>query len=165
MDGYPAKFSLAMLQSTKGFMGAAALIAVLGIIMAQADKMILTRLITLEAFGFYMLAWAVASGFSRLATPLIQAFSPRFTELVSKGEEKVLAEQFCIASQLMSVLTIPPAAMIFFFSEPIMFAWLSSQVAAEGSAPILAILVLGTVLSSCSFPAVSILYSRKQLRH
>ena len=64
----------------------------------------------------------------------------------------------------MSVLTIPPAAMIFFLLEPIMFAWLSSQVAAEGSAPILAILVLGTVLSSCSFPAVSILYSRKQLR-
>ena len=87
MDGYPAKFSLAMLQSTKGFMGAAALIAVLGIILAQADKMILTRFITLEAFGFYMLAWTVASGFSRVATPLIQAYSPRFTELVSKEKK------------------------------------------------------------------------------
>jgi len=164
IDGYPAKFSLEMLKSTKGFMGAAVLIAVLGIIMAQADKMILTRFITLEAFGFYMLAWTVASGFSRVATPLIQAFSPRFTELVSKGDEEALAKQFCIASQAMSVLIIPPAALIFFLSEPVMFAWLSSQVAAEGSAQILAVLMLGIVLSSCSFPAVSILYSRKQLR-
>lgn len=161
---HPARFSIEMLRSIKGFAGTMMLITVLGIIMSQADKMILSRVISLEAFGFYMLAWTVASGLSRGVTPLIEAFYPQFTELVSIGDNEGLARQIRIASQLISALIIPPAALIVFLSKPILFAWLGSNLAAEGVAPILAVMVVGTVFASCSFPALSVLYSRKRLR-
>jgi O-antigen/teichoic acid export membrane protein len=164
MDGHPAKFSVKILQSIKGFLGTVMLITILGVVMSQADKMILSQLVSLEAFGFYMLAWTVASGLSRVATPLIQAFGPRFTELISYGNDEALAKQVLLASQLMSVVIMPPAALMMFLSEPIMFAWLGGHTAAEGTAPLLAILVVGSVLVSCSYPPVSILYSRKKLR-
>jgi len=132
--------------------------------MSQTDKMILSRIVSLEAFGFYMLAWTVASGLSRVATPLIQAFDPQFTELVSIGDEEGLARQVRLACQLMSVLIIPPAALIVFLAKPLLFAWLGDEAVSEGVAPILVVMVIGTVFASCSFPALSVLYSRKRLR-
>jgi O-antigen/teichoic acid export membrane protein len=163
VDEHPARFSVGALRSVKGFAGGMFLITALSIVMTQADKMLLSRLVSLESFGFYMLAWTVASGFSRVATPLIQAFGPSFTELVSTGDDEALAKQVRLASQLMSVLILPPAALIVFLSKPILYAWLGNQSVAEGAAPILATLVVGTILACNSYPAVSILYSRKQL--
>ena len=160
---YPVRFSLEILRSIKGFAATMMLITVLGIIIAQADKMILSRVVSLEAFGFYMLAWTVSSGLSRGVTPLIEAFFPKFTELVSIGDDQGLANQVHLASQLMSVLIIPPAMLIVFLSKPILFAWLGSDSAAEGVAPILSVMALGTVFASSSFPALSVLYSRKRL--
>lgn len=159
----PARFSLGILHSVKVFAGGMVLITVLGIVMTQADKMILSRVVSLEMFGFYMLAWTVASGLLRVGTPLIQAFGPRFTELVSMGDDKTLAKQVRLASQLMSALILPPAALIVFLSKPILFAWTGNQAVAIGASPILAVMVVGTVLSTCSYPALSILYSRKKL--
>lgn len=164
IDQYPARFSKVILQSVKGFAGEVTLITVLSIIITQADKIILSRVVSLEAFGFYMLAWAVASGLSRIATPLLQAFGPHFTELISKGDDDGLARQVRLASQLMSVLILPPVALIVFLAKPILLAWTGNPAVAVGASPLLAILVVGTALSASSYPSVSILYSRKQLR-
>ena len=84
LRGQIAKFSPDMLQSIKGYAGGMTLITALSILMTQADKVILSKIVSLEALGFYMLAWTVASGLSRVAIPLVQAFSPRFSGLVSK---------------------------------------------------------------------------------
>ncbi len=158
-----AKFSAKMLLTVKEYVGAVMVIGVLGMILSQVDKMILSRMISLQDFGFYMLAWAVVSGFSRIATPLINAFSPLFTELVAKGDEDALAKQVCVASQLMSVLIIPPAALLIFLSKPVLLIWIGNEITAEGTASILMIMVFGAMFSSCSFPSVSVLYSRKKL--
>lgn len=163
-DGDRAGFSKEMLHSVKGFAGGMTLITALGIVISQADKMILSRMVSLEAFGFYMLAWTVASGLSRVSSPLIQAFSPYFTALVSKGDTRALVTQARLSSQLMNVLILPPTAWIFFFANPILLAWMGSQNIADGVAPILAVVVVGTALSACSYPAVTILYSKNQLR-
>ena len=83
---HSAHFSAKMLLTVKQYVGAIMLIGVLGMVLSQADKMVLSGMVSLESFGFYMLAWAVVSGFSRIATPLINSFSPQFTELVAKGD-------------------------------------------------------------------------------
>lgn len=163
IERFPAKFSIRVLRSVKGFAGGMMLVTALSIVITQADKIILSRLVSLEMLGFYMLAWTGSSGLSRIAGPIIQAFSPRFTELVSNGDNEALAGQVHLASQLMSVLMLPSAALIIFFSKPILFAWMGNPAIAVGASPILAIMVVGVVLSSCSYPALSVLYSRKHL--
>jgi len=164
VDGHPARFSIGLLHSIKGYAGGMFLITALSVIITQMDKMILSRTVSLDALGFYMLAWTVASGLSRVSMPLIQAFSPHFTELVSKGDDKELEKQFRISSQLMNVLILPPAALIMFLSEPILMAWMGNSVVAEGASPILTVMVAGTALVSCSYPALSLLFSKKLLR-
>ncbi|MDP9203524.1 MAG: oligosaccharide flippase family protein [Gemmatimonadota bacterium] len=164
MDDSRPKFSFKMLQSVKGFAGGMVLITGLSVVMTQADKLILSRVVSLEVFGFYMLAWTVASGLYRIATPLTLAFGPHFTELVSRGDDQTLAKRVRLASQLMNVVVLPPAALLVFLSNRILFAWIGDQAVAVAAAPILAITVVGTALSACSYPALSILYSKKQLR-
>jgi len=162
-DRRPAKFSLGILHSVKAFAGGMILITTLSIIITQIDKMILSRVVSLEVFGFYMLAWAVASSLTRVATPLIQAFSPRFTELISKGDDEALAKHVHLASQLMSALVLPPAALIMFFAKPILFLWTGNQAVAAGASPILTVMLVGTALSISAYPALSVLYSKKYL--
>lgn len=164
IDGVPARFSLDILHSVKGFAGGMLLITFLGIIITQADKMILSKMIPLEVLGFYMLAWTVSSGLSRVAAPLTLAFSPHFTELVSKGDNESLIRKARIFSQMMSVLILPPAALIAFLSKPILYAWTGSWDIAIGASSILTVMVAGTAFSICSYPALSVLYSRKHLR-
>lgn len=164
VDHNPGRFCVTTLRSIRGFAGGMIVITALGIVLTQADKMLLSRVVSLEAFGFYTLAWTVASGLSRVATPLIQAFAPHFTELISRGDETALASAVHLASQLMSALILPPAALIVFLAQPILLAWTDNQAVAIGAAPILVVMAAGTALSACSYPALSILYSRKRLR-
>lgn len=165
IEGFHARFSIELLHSVKGFAGGMILITALGIVITQMDKMILSQKVTLEIFGYYMLAWTVASGLSRVSTPLIQAFAPHFTDLLSRGDNQGLAKQVRIASQLMSVLILPPTAMIVFFSEFILIIWMRDPIVAAGASPILSVLVVGSALTACSYPALSILYSRKQMKY
>jgi O-antigen/teichoic acid export membrane protein len=159
-----ARFSTAVLSSVRVFAGGMTILTALSVILTQADKMILSRFVPLREFGFYMLAWTVSSGLSRVSTPLIQAFSPRFTELVSKGDQAQLSRQVRMASRLMSSLILPPAALLALLAHPILLLWTRNPQVAENAAPILGILVIGTALSASSYPALSVLYSQSRLR-
>lgn len=156
--------SLEMLRTIGHFAGGMTLLSALGLVVAQMDKLILSRLVSLEAFGLYTLAWTVASGLSRFAVPLLQAFGPHLTELVSKGDEESLARQVRVLSQLTGAIVLPPAALLTLIPGAILFAWVGDPMVAASAAPLLAVLAIGTVLLACSYPPLSVLYSRKRLR-
>ena len=160
----PAIFSPDVLRSMRRFAGGMTVITAISVIVSQADKIILTRLVSLETFGLYALAWTVASGLSRVVTPLIQAFSPQFTELVARKEDEALARHLRRASQLTSALILPPAAVLIVCAYQVLLAWMDDAQVASAGATLLALLTLGTVLSASSYPALSVLYSRNRLR-
>jgi O-antigen/teichoic acid export membrane protein len=159
----PAAFSPRLLRSVRRFAGGMSLVTALSLVLTQVDKMILSRLVSLETFGLYMLAWTVASGLSRLVSPLWQAFNPHFTELVSRGDEEGLSRQIRIASQLTSALVLPPAALLMVLSRQILTAWIGNPVTAAGAAPLLTVLALGTLLLASADPGLAVLYSRSRL--
>jgi O-antigen/teichoic acid export membrane protein len=159
-----ARFSRAALSSVGGFAGRMTLLTALSVVLTQGDKMILSRLIPLNDFGLYMLAWTVASGLSRVSTPLIQAFSPRFTELVSRDAQADLSRQVRMASRLMSTLILPPAALLALLARPILLLWTRDPSVADHAAQILPVLVIGTAMSASSYPALSVLYSQGRLK-
>jgi O-antigen/teichoic acid export membrane protein len=161
---HEARFSRSVLASVGAFATAMTLLTALSVVLTQGDKLILSRLVPLEDFGFYMLAWTVASGLSRVSTPLIQAFAPRFTELMSRGDRDEVSRQVRMASRLMSSLILPPAAVIALVAKPVLLLWTGEESIAANAAPLLAILVVGTALSASSYPALSLLYSQNRLR-
>ena len=72
-NGVPA-FDAALLRSQWRYTAGLATVSILGALMTQFDKLILSQLLTLEQFGYYSLAWLIATWWVRSATPCSPAW-------------------------------------------------------------------------------------------
>ena len=119
----------------------------LAILLTQVDKVLLSKLISLEAFGSYTLAGTVVTMIGMLIAPITQAFYPRFTELVANGEHQELIRAYHCSSQLVTVLAAPVALMLIYFGENLLALWTGNALLANEVAPLLALLAAGTLLN------------------
>lgn len=122
-------------------------ITILGMILTQLDKVILSKMLPLEVFGYYTLAGTVAVSLYRLVGPVYYAVYPRITQLVSMGDLQGLKELYHKSCQLMSVLILPVAVVIAVFSFDILLIWTRNPVIAQKAHLLLSVLMLGTALS------------------
>lgn len=143
-----ARFSWPALQSVWRFAVGTLAIMVLSIILTQADKILLSRLLPLESFGYYALAAVVAGSLTSVAAPIITAFYPRFTHLVAVKDEAGLSTAYHQASQLIAVIAGSVAITLIAFAEPLLLIWTGDAHLATAVAPIMAFLVLGTLFNS-----------------
>ena len=69
---------------------AMAFMAGMWVFLTQIDKLILSRILSLEAFGYFSLAIAVAGGVLILTPPLNQVLQPRMIILAVQGRSDEL---------------------------------------------------------------------------
>ena len=124
------------------------LITVLSFLLMQTDKILLSRLLTLEHFGHYMLAALIASSLQMLAGPIDLAFFPRFTEQASRNNQSSLISTFHVGAQLITVLVGAAAIELILFGDVVLNLWTQNTVLAKTIAPLLAILSLGTLFNA-----------------
>jgi O-antigen/teichoic acid export membrane protein len=127
-------------------------ISILAVILTQLDKVILSKLLSLELFGYYMLASMVAMSLGRLFTPLFFSIYPRFTQLVSINDHDELKQLYHKSCQFMSVLILPAAIVIALFSYEIMLLWTRNPATAEKTHLIVSIMICGTALNGLMNP-------------
>lgn len=142
------RLSWPALRSVWQFAAGTLAIMVLSVILTQADKVMLSRLLPLENFGYYALAAVVAGSLTSVTAPIITAFYPRFTHLVASREEENLRRAYHQASQLVAVVPGSVAITLIAFAQPLLFAWTDDAGLAAAVAPITAFLVFGTLLNS-----------------
>jgi len=143
----PAKFSVEMLQKTWRFAAGMTGIAFLAILLTQIDKIILSKMVSLTTFGYYILAVTLASGLRVFVTPISSGILPRLTELVSLGDEKNMSQLYHKSTQLLAITIIPITCVLSLYSEDVLLIWTRDPVIAESVAPLLSILVIGTMLN------------------
>lgn len=129
------------------FAGGMTGIAALSLLLTQVDKIILSRLLPLESFGYYTLAATVAGTILTAVVPLNSALFPRMVELLTHGDQEGLVTLYHEGAQSVTVLTGPIMVLFSFFAEGIVFAWSGDARLAEQTAPILMVLVVGTFLN------------------
>ncbi|MEQ1599421.1 MAG: oligosaccharide flippase family protein [Methylotenera sp.] len=122
-------------------------ITFLALLLTQIDKVLLSKLITLEAYGYYILAATVAGGLALIAAPTTQAIYPKMVKYVAQEKKQELANLYHQGSQLISVLIAPVAMMLIFFCEDIIYLWSGDINLAKETAPILLPLALGSYLN------------------
>jgi O-antigen/teichoic acid export membrane protein len=127
-------------------------ISILGVILTQLDKIILSKILPLEIFGYYMLASVVAMSLARLFTPIFFSFFPRYTQLVSINDTIGLTQLYHKSSQFISVLILPVAIVIAFFSYEIMLLWTQNAETAEKTHLIISIMICGTAFNGIMNP-------------
>jgi O-antigen/teichoic acid export membrane protein len=113
-------------------------------LLAQMDKLVLTRLLTLDEFGYYSLAWTVASMLSSyLATPVTTSLFPRLVRAHNSADSQELARLYHLGCQLVALLVVPIAATLIAYAEPLLLAWTRDAAVADRAAPLLQLLVVG----------------------
>jgi len=127
-------------------------ISLVVLILVQADKIILSKMLTLEVFGYYMLAWRLAQAIQGFRTPILSALFPRYTQLAESAQEGLLIGLYHKGCQYLSTIIIPMAMIIAFFSTTILMIWLHDEVVVENTHLILTVLIIGTAINAVIVP-------------
>jgi len=122
-------------------------IAVLATILTQLDKIILSKILSLEMFGYYMLASMVAMSLGRLFTPVFFSIYPQFTQLVALDDQEGLKRLYHKSCQFMAVLVLPVAIVVALFSYEIILLWTQNPETAAKTHLLVSILICGTALN------------------
>jgi O-antigen/teichoic acid export membrane protein len=146
------RFRMDLLKELWRFSASMTAISVLSIVITQTDKFLLSNMLTLEQFGYYTLAWNVATIMIRAVGPVCVAVYPRLTELAALNDEARFASLYHKTSQFVAVVTFPLAAGIIFFSQEILFLWSQNEQLATHTGPILSLLAVGTCLNMVLYP-------------
>ncbi len=138
------RFRRELLQNIWRFAAGVTGITVLATILTQLDKIILSRMLSLNVFGYYTLASTVAVTLYRFVGPVFSATYPRLTNLVTLGATEEITRLYHKSAQLVSVIVLPAALMVAFFSKEILLLWTQSPVTAGYTHLLVSILVMGT---------------------
>ena len=123
-------------------------ISVLSLILMETDKVILSKMLTLDELGYYVLASTLAMGLNLIIAPIFAAIYPRFAQLVAQDKKLQLTQMYHKSCQLMTVLVFPLALVMCFFSGDLLQLWTQDATVASRSAPLLSILVIGTACNA-----------------
>jgi O-antigen/teichoic acid export membrane protein len=137
-----------LLQGVSRFAAGMGAITILSIILTQLDKIILSKMLSLEMFGYYALAGIIAMSPLRFSGPLLSGIYPKFTQLASLNDLQQLKELYHKGCQLMAVLILPFSIVVAFFSYEIILLWTQSRITAEKSHLLVSILICGTALNA-----------------
>jgi O-antigen/teichoic acid export membrane protein len=143
----PARFSVSALLGIWRFAGGMMAITVLSLLLTQVDKILLSRLLSLEFFAYYALAGTVSGGLYTLTGPITGAFYPRFTQLAAKGDTVSLRVVYHQGAQLVTVLTGSGAIVMMVFGDTLLWLWTGNPSLTQKVAPLMAVLALGTLLN------------------
>jgi O-antigen/teichoic acid export membrane protein len=145
--GHTPRARTAVLREVAGFAGGVLGISALSALLTQVDKIVVSRMLSLEAFGYYALAGLAASVLSRLVGPVFTAIYPRLTQLVAQGDSAAEAELYQRGTRLIAILVIPPALVLGAFAPAVLRIWTGDAEVAARAAPVLALLLAGTALN------------------
>lgn len=123
-------------------------ISVITTILTQTDKLVLSKLLTLQAFGYYMLAVNVGAALSYLVQPISAALFPKLSQLVLDEDKTLLSALYHNGCKLASIIVLPAAMTLALFSKEILTLWLRDPEIVRNAYLLVSLIVIGTAMNS-----------------
>lgn len=142
-----ARFSAPELRRVGRFAVGMSALSVLTLLLTSTDRVVLSKLLTLEAFGYYSLAATMVVALNRLTAPLFSAFFPRLAQLAGEGREDELREVYHHGCALMSVILLPASAVLVLFAPEVLWVWTQDAAIVANARVVMALLVAGTAFN------------------
>lgn len=143
-----ARFDFGLLMNIWRYAAGLAGIGVATLIVTQTDKVILSKLLTLEDFGYYSLAVTLAgSGLSMIIGSIQTVYFPQFSRLVAQERFAELSLLYHRSCQVMSFFLIPAVCVLAAFSYEILLIWTGKAEIAQNTYVLLALVSIGTGLN------------------
>jgi O-antigen/teichoic acid export membrane protein len=144
----PSRFNFLLLSNIGRFAAGIGAITVTSLILTQIDKLVVSKLLSLQTFGYYTVAWAAAGSLAMVSGVIFNVIFPRMSAQVADHDETAVKQSYHSGAQLMAVLVLPPAAVLSFFSFDVLRLWTRNIEMSLFVAPILRVLVLGSALNA-----------------
>ncbi|GAV19745.1 colanic acid exporter [Mariprofundus micogutta] len=140
-------FSWKLIKRLLPFTAGVAANAIIGTILLQADKLILSAIVPLKIFAYYALASMMAEAVILLAAPISNAISPRMAQMVGANVKKsVMVTFFHLSAQSVNVLVVPLGLMLAVFSYEVLYSYTGSVEIAANASLALSIMAVAKIL-------------------
>jgi O-antigen/teichoic acid export membrane protein len=140
------RFRKALVKSEWQFGASYTANALANLALLQGDKLILSGVLPLAAFGYYTLAQRLATGLYALIVAVDAATFPQFSAATAANDDAVVARVYHRAAQVMAVLVAPAAVVIAIFSREVLMLWTRSAAAVTNAHLVLTLLAAGMLL-------------------
>lgn len=148
-------FSASALKAVWGFSLSISAISMLALLISQLDRLLLSTMLPLDAFGYYVVAYNTASVVSLGISAVSSAMLPSFAAAHSQGGSEVLGRRYARANRVLLCLIGLAVFPLVFFGDVVLSIWLGQATSAGASRP-LALLALGFWFSGALSNAYSV---------
>ncbi len=157
-------YSFDVLKKIYKFSFAIAFGSVIWVLVTQVDKLILSKYISLDEYGYFSLAIVIANGLFVLGNAIGAAIMPRMTIYNEQGKNKELDRIYFLSVEIVLIIVVPISAMLVFYGENILYLWTNDASAATKASGIMKWYVLGNVMVSMGAFAYYLQYARGNLK-
>jgi len=158
------KFSWTPFRNNLAFSLTIAFTSTVWLALIQTDRMVLSKTLTLSAYGVFSIAIVAAATVSALNGALGQAVLPRMTKFMAESDTGGMLNLYHNATQMACVIAAPVVATLAFFANPVLMAWTGRPNIAHQAAPILALYAIGNGLAWLSSFPYYLQYAKGNLR-
>jgi O-antigen/teichoic acid export membrane protein len=144
----PARFRTERLKELWRFVAGLSGISATAVVLAQMDRIILSKFLPLDLFGYYSLAALAAGSMMFLSEPVYAALLPRLSELVILQDFKGIRKVYHGGCQVLSAVVFPAMAIVCLYSSEVLSAWTGSREVVEHSHGILSLLIVAATLAA-----------------
>lgn len=106
-------------------------VTILGVLISQADKAILSKQLSLTDFGHYSLISMIGIGLITLGYPIGQASFPHFSKLIAQKSAEKLKSEFYFYLRIMLIIILPVTATLALYSQPILVLYVGQELPAD----------------------------------
>jgi O-antigen/teichoic acid export membrane protein len=158
------RFSWKPFRENLSFSLTIAFTAAVWLTLLQTDRMVLSKTLTLSAYGVFSIAIVAAATISALNGALGQAVMPRLSKFSAENDASGMVRLYHQATQVTCVIGAPVVAMFVFFADPILTAWTGKVDIAAQAAPILVLYAIGNGWASLNAFVYYLQYAKGNLR-
>ncbi len=142
-----ATFSVAQVKKIWRFSLGMAGISALSFFTAQLDKIVISKMLSLEYLGYYSLAFLISTAINQVISPMQPVIFPKLTALIASNDTEEVTRLYHRSARWISIIVFPLGCMLFFFGHEILLFWSHNIQLTEQTIPILRICVIGSVCS------------------
>lgn len=143
-----ARFSVPALREIRHFAAGMIGINLTALVLTQADKVILSRLLPLAAFGHYTLAFTMCSIVVALTGPIVQAVYPGLARLHAIGDGPAFMAAYHRGAQMLAVAAVSVAGVLALFAPEVIWTWTGDPRLVASVGPLLSLFAAGTLFNA-----------------
>jgi O-antigen/teichoic acid export membrane protein len=114
----------------------------------QVDKIVLSKMLSLEDYGYYTLAWTVGTSILLVVGILGNVLLPKITEIVAQNDDSRIINTFHKYNKLMASVVVPVGLFIVVFSKEIIGIWTQNSATTDNIWLAVSILTLGSICNA-----------------